>query len=81
MIDPRTMVIGEVGLGGEVRGVSHAHLRVAEAARLGFTRVVGPTSLPRVAGVEIVGVDTVDAALAAAFARSAVRERPMARTG
>ena len=80
VIDPRTMVIGEVGLGGEVRGVSHAHLRVAESARLGFTRVVGPASLPRVAGVEIIGVDTVDAALAAAFARSNVRERPIART-
>jgi len=43
---------------------------VAEAARLGFTRVVGPTSLPRVAGVEVVGVDTVAAALAATFARA-----------
>jgi DNA repair protein RadA/Sms len=81
VIDPRTMVIGEVGLGGEIRGVSHAHLRVAEAARVGFTRVVGPMSLPRVPGVEIVGVDTVDSALAAAFARSAVRDRPMARVG
>jgi predicted ATP-dependent serine protease len=53
-----------------VRGVAHAALRVAEAARLGFTRVVGPASLPRTAGVEVVGVDTVAAALAAAFARS-----------
>ena len=67
VIDDRTVVIGEVGLGGEVRGVAHAALRVAEAARLGFTRVVGPASLPRVAGVEIVGVDTVAAALAAAL--------------
>jgi DNA repair protein RadA/Sms len=70
VIDDRTVLMGEVGLGGEVRGVAHAALRVAEAARLGFTRVVGPTSLPRTAGVEIVGVDTVAAALAAAFARS-----------
>jgi len=70
VIDGRTVVMGEVGLGGEVRGVAHAALRVAEAARLGFTRVVGPTSLPRVAGVEVVGVDTVAAALAATFARA-----------
>jgi DNA repair protein RadA/Sms len=70
VIDDRTVVMGEVGLGGEVRGVAHAALRVAEAARLGFTRVVGPTSLPRTAGVEVIGVDTVAAALAAAFARS-----------
>jgi len=69
-IDDRTVVMGEVGLGGEVRGVAHGALRVAEAARLGFTRVVGPTSLPRAPGVEVVGVDTVAAALAATFARS-----------
>ena len=72
--------MGEVGLGGEVRGVAHAHLRVAEAARLGFTRVVGPASLPRVGRRRDVGVDTVAAALAAAFARSVART-PMARTG
>jgi len=70
VIDDRTVVMGEVGLGGEIRGVAHASLRVAEAARLGFTRVVGPTSLPRTPGVELIGVDTVAAALAAAFARS-----------
>jgi hypothetical protein len=54
---------------------------VAEAARLGFDRVVGPTSLPRVLGVEFVGVDSVDAALAAAFARSVAHQRPVARVG
>src|SRR5262245_54399569 len=78
-IDDRTVVMGEVGLGGEVRGVAHASLRVAEAARLGFTRVVGPTSLPRTPGVEVVGVDTVAAALAAAFARSNAASTPALR--
>ena len=81
VIDGRTVVMGEVGLGGEVRGVAHAALRVAEAARLGFTRVVGPTSLPRTAGVEIVGVDTVAAALAATFARSNPAAALPARVG
>jgi DNA repair protein RadA/Sms len=81
VIDERTILIGEVGLGGEVRGVSQAQLRVGEAARLGFDRVVGPTSLPRVLGVEFVGVDSVDAALAAAFARSVAHQRPVARVG
>jgi DNA repair protein RadA/Sms len=33
---------GEVGLGGEVRGVAHLDLRVREAARLGFRRVLTP---------------------------------------
>jgi DNA repair protein RadA/Sms len=67
VVVPRTVVIGEVGLGGEVRGVAHAARRVAEAARLGFTRVIGPASAPVVPGVEIVAVDDVAGALAAAF--------------
>ena len=33
---------GEVGLGGEVRRVARLDLRVAEAARLGFRRVLVP---------------------------------------
>jgi DNA repair protein RadA/Sms len=37
---PGTAVIGEVGLGGEVRPVRGVDRRVTEAARLGFTRVV-----------------------------------------
>jgi DNA repair protein RadA/Sms len=68
VVRPRTVLIGEVGLGGEIRGVAHAALRVAEAARLGFTRVVGPASVPTADGVEVVAVDSVADALAAAFA-------------
>jgi DNA repair protein RadA/Sms len=37
-----TAVFGEVGLAGEVRGVSQASLRVREAAQMGFTRCVVP---------------------------------------
>ncbi len=39
-------VFGEVGLGGEVRQVSHAPRRVTEAARLGFRRVIVPAKSP-----------------------------------
>lgn len=46
-LHPRTVVFGELGLAGEVRGVTFAAERLAEAARLGFTRAVMPT--PRVA--------------------------------
>ncbi|MGZ3534273.1 MAG: DNA repair protein RadA, partial [Thermodesulfobacteriota bacterium] len=41
-IDPEMVVFGEVGLGGEVRGVSQAEVRVKEAARLGFKRCLLP---------------------------------------
>ena len=39
---PRSVFIGEVGLGGEIRAVSHAGARVAEAVRLGFKRAFLP---------------------------------------
>ena len=38
------MVLGEVGLTGEVRAVSRLHARVKEAARLGFKRAVVPAA-------------------------------------
>jgi DNA repair protein RadA/Sms len=41
-LDPGTVAIGEVGLGGEVRKAPGVDRRVAEAARLGFTRALVP---------------------------------------
>lgn len=40
------VVMGEVGLGGEVRQVAHAGRRLAEAARMGFGRALVPASCP-----------------------------------
>jgi len=39
---PGTLVLGEVGLAGEVRAVAQIEQRLAEAAQLGFTRCVLP---------------------------------------
>jgi DNA repair protein RadA/Sms len=41
-IDPRTVVMGEVGLGGEVRAIPHLESRLREAEKLGFQRAVIP---------------------------------------
>ena len=41
-IDARTVVFGEVGLAGEIRAVTLCEQRLAEAARLGFTRAIVP---------------------------------------
>ncbi|MBN1561449.1 DNA repair protein RadA [candidate division KSB1 bacterium] len=41
-IDPNTVFIGEVGLGGELRSVSHVESRLSEAEKLGFQRAVIP---------------------------------------
>ena len=42
--DTGTVLIGEVGLGGEVRSVSQVEPRLREAAKLGFARAVVPES-------------------------------------
>jgi len=41
-VDPGLVVVGEVGLSGELRAVSQLERRVAEAARLGFERCLVP---------------------------------------
>jgi DNA repair protein RadA/Sms len=42
IVDPGTVLIGEVGLGGQVRAVSQMELRLKEAAKLGFKRAIVP---------------------------------------
>lgn len=41
-IPPDIVFIGEVGLGGELRAVSHLEKRLAEASKLGFTKAICP---------------------------------------
>lgn len=43
-IDERTVVFGEVGLGGEIRTVQGVEKRLAEAKKLGFTTAIAPKS-------------------------------------
>lgn len=68
---PFDVVFGEVGLTGEVRGVSRAEQRVKEAEKLGFKRIILPEKSLRgwkpPANIEIVGVNTVAEALAVAL--------------
>jgi DNA repair protein RadA/Sms len=40
-----TAIMGEIGLSGELRGISHLTARLNEAAKLGFRRVLMPRSL------------------------------------
>jgi DNA repair protein RadA/Sms len=62
---------GEVGLAGEIRGATQPGLRVREAAQMGFTRCLIPSSnrAPDIAtlGCELCGVETVEQALAEIF--------------
>lgn len=36
-LDPKSIYLGEVGLSGEIRGITHATTRLKEAEKLGFT--------------------------------------------
>ena len=65
-IPPATVVLGEVGLSGEVRRVGGVSRRLAEAARLGFTAaLVPPDAGPRPAGMRVTEVADLSAALRA----------------
>ncbi len=61
----RTVVVGEVGLSGEVRGVKRLRERVTEAAKLGYERVIVPAkgNPSTRAKIEVVPVDTIEQAM------------------
>ncbi|MDE3117415.1 MAG: DNA repair protein RadA [Nitrospirota bacterium] len=71
-IDHRTVVLGELGLGGEVRAISQVDLRLREAAKMGFRRCLLPernlAKLEPVEEMELVGIREIGDALDAAFA-------------
>ena len=68
-IDADLVVLGEIGLTGEIRAVGHVEARLREAAKLGFRRCLLPQANLQaasvVAGVESTGVRTVSEALEA----------------
>jgi DNA repair protein RadA/Sms len=70
-IDAQTVVFGEVGLTGEVRGAMQAQMRAREAQTLGFKKLVLPASnaegLQRLLGLRVVGVRSVEEALKELF--------------
>ncbi len=51
IVDPATVIIGEVGLGGQVRPVSQMEVRLKECAKLGFKRAIVPK------GQDVPGLD------------------------
>ncbi|CAB1061888.1 DNA repair protein RadA [Olavius sp. associated proteobacterium Delta 1] len=58
-----TVVLGEVGLTGEVRAIGQVDTRLSESRKMGFTRCLVPASnlkrLPEIKGIEVTGVKTV----------------------
>ena len=68
-IDDQVVVVGEVGLGGEVRSISQIERRVNEAERLGFKSVYLPQenlkSISQNFQIEKVGVSSIQEVLQA----------------
>ncbi len=68
-----TLVIGEIGLGGELRSISNCEQRIKEAERLGFNRCIIPKHNLKTlsdgfkGNIEIVGVRNINEAYEAAI--------------
>lgn len=66
-LKPKTVVVGEVGLTGEIRPVGFMEQRLKEAKKLGFKRCVGPflkqEQTTKARKIEFIGVQTIEEAL------------------
>jgi DNA repair protein RadA/Sms len=64
-------VLGEVGLTGEIRAVSHGDQRIKEAVKMGFTRCLVPENylkqVPEIKGIQIQGVSSLKQIMALVF--------------
>jgi DNA repair protein RadA/Sms len=81
-----TVLVGELGLGGQLRPVGQLELRLQEAARLGFTRAVVPRGSglgPAAAGLglELLEAATLAQAMVAALGSASARQRPDGASG
>lgn len=67
VIDNLTILIGEVGLGGEIRSVGHIDKRITEAKKLGFKTAIVPAgnlkSIKQNDSIKIIVVDNVKDAI------------------
>jgi len=70
-VDPKTVLFGEVGLGGEIRGISQGDIRAKESAKLGFTKCILPQSNKKSsqnkADIKLIGISSVEEALDEVF--------------
>ena len=75
IVDPHMVIIGEVGLGGQVRPVSQMELRLKEAAKLGFKKAIVPKGSSYTdVGLEVHPVARVLDAIGVALAGSRARQ-------
>ncbi len=62
-MDEKTILFGEVGLVGEVRGVSQVEMRIREAKKMGYETCILPQAnlkgLPKIDGIRLKGIKNV----------------------
>ncbi len=67
IIDNSAVLIGEIGLGGEVRSVSFIEKRIQEAEKLCFKKIIIPKNnfkeLKKSSSIEIISIDTLSECL------------------
>ncbi len=70
-IAPATVVLGEVGLTGEVRAIGQIDTRVAEVKKMGFKRCLVPDGnikrIRNLDGIKVTGIKTVSEAVEMLF--------------
>ncbi|HEX9016937.1 MAG TPA: DNA repair protein RadA [Chloroflexota bacterium] len=70
-VDPELAVVGEIGLSGELRSVSHVDQRLKEAEKLGFKRCLVPKSarVQKTGGIEVLAARSLDEAIELALGK------------
>lgn len=73
-VDSSLVLIGEIGLSGELRSVSHLNQRLGEAAKLGFRQAMTPTAGNR-SGTNLNNLDKMSVNSLAEVVQRALKER------
>lgn len=72
VVDPHTVIIGEIGLSGEIRAVNHIEKRIKEAQKLGFKKAIIPDANKleeKISGIEIIRVKRLIDAISACVSK------------
>lgn len=67
IVDNETVIVGEVGLGGEVRSIGNIEKRIIESEKLGFKKIIIPKNnikgIKMNSNIKIIGVDSLNEAI------------------
>lgn len=76
VVDSHTVIIGEIGLSGEIRAVNNIEKRLIEAQKLGFKKAIIPNAngkfSEKISGIEIVKVKRLIDAITACVSKEKV---------